>query len=344
MIKESTVCYVILLNYNSWKDTIECVESVMKSDLDQFKIIICDNHSNNQSLEHMKRWAAGEEIAHCSNNKIIKEIVYPLISKPLSYQEFDENVEKQNKIKITNKITFISLTDNRGFAGGMNAGISLAVSQPDCQYVWCLNNDTVVKPDAMRKLVEKISSNPHNGICSSKGMYYDSPGQEQWLINQTGFNRWLCIRSTISNRALKMQKMASYNGASFMVTREFIQKVGLMEERYFLYCEEWDWTIRGKRAGFRLTYAEDSVIYHKQGRTTGGTELRKSYLADYYGVRSKILFTQKFYPYCLPTVYLGLIAAMLNRVRRKQYNRIWMILKLMINPYPKLEQNDKGNI
>ena len=124
MIKESTVCYVILLNYNSWKDTIECVESVMKSDLDQFKIIICDNHSNNQSLEHMKRWAAGEEIAHCSNNKIIKEIVYPLISKPLSYQEFDENVEKQNKIKITNKITFISLTDNRGFAGGMNAGIS----------------------------------------------------------------------------------------------------------------------------------------------------------------------------------------------------------------------------
>ena len=330
-------CYIIILNYNTWEDTIECIESVLKSDYQDIKVVVCDNHSENQSLTHLEKWAQGNESVSCIKNAFIRKFIYPLVPKPLIYQKLDEKDVRDNSAIEAGILNFIANSANKGFAGGMNVGIRFALNQHDCQYIWCLNNDTVVAPDALKKMIITTENNRNIGICSSRSYYYDAPDEEQWLIHRTGFNKWLCISSSINDSALKRQKMASYNGASFVVTAEFVKKVGLMEEKYFLYCEEWDWTIRGKKAGFKLAFATDSRIYHKQGRTTGGTEIYKSYTADYYGVRSKILFTRKFYPYCIPTVYIGLIAAIVNRIRRKQYNRVGMILKLMLNPYPTLK-------
>lgn len=84
--------------------------------------------------------------------------------------------------------------------------------------------------------------------------------------------------------------------------------------------------------------ALDSFVYHKEGSSTGGKAKSKSLIADYYGIRNRILFTKKYYKYCLPTVYLGLILAIINRIRRRQFTRILMILKLMFNPYPKFNE------
>ncbi len=334
--EQKKCCYVVILNYNSWKDTIECLESALKSDYFNFKVIVCDNNSPNDSIKHMIAWANGKETVSFSINPAIKNAVLPILGKPIPFDYYAESTDLN--MEFTKSVNFIKLSENKGFAGGMNIGIKAAMRQSDCGYIWCLNNDTVVDRSAMRLMIEKVEKLSNIGICSSRSFYYSEPKKEQWLIHKTGFNKWLCISAKISNRALKRQLMASYNGASFIVTPEFISRVGLMEEKYFLYCEEWDWTIRGKRQGFKLAFAPDSYIYHKQGKTTGGTENRKSVIADYYGVRSKILFTRKFYPYCIPTVYLGLLITIINRIRRKQYKRVWMILKLMVNPEPKLKK------
>lgn len=325
-------CYVVILNYNSWQDTIECLESVLKSDYFNFKIIVCDNNSSNDSIEHMISWANGKEKVSFSMNSIIQNAVLPILKKPVHFACYSETTD--SKEQFTKLVNFIKISRNKGFAGGMNIGIKAAMRQSDCGYIWCLNNDTVVDRAAMRLMIETIEGTNNIGICSSRTFYYLEPETEQWLIHKTGFNKWLCISAKISDEELEKQLMASYNGASFIVTPNFIRKVGMMEEKYFLYCEEWDWTIRGKKQGFKLAFAPDSIVYHKQGKTTGGTENKKSIIADYYGVRSKILFTRKFYPYCIPTVYLGLLIAIINRIRRKQYKRIWMILKLMLNPKP----------
>jgi len=116
------------------------------------------------------------------------------------------------------------------------------------------------------------------------------------------------------------------------VSREFIEDVGFMFEDYFLYYEELDWILRGKRKGWQIGYCWDSVVYHKEGASIGSNieGKKKSELADYYFFRNRIKFTKKFCPQFLITVYLGFIITVFNRIRRGQFRRlklIWKVLK-----------------
>lgn len=82
---------------------------------------------------------------------------------------------------------------------------------------------------------------------------------------------------------------------------------------------------------YKLGYFKNSIIYHKEGGTINKEcKKEKSLLSDFYSVRNRILVTEKFYKYCLPTVYLGIIITMINRIKRKQYKRIYLFIKLMI--------------
>jgi len=119
-------------------------------------------------------------------------------------------------------------------------------------------------------------------------------------------------------------------GASMMVSRNFIKDTGLMNEEYFLYFEELDWATRGKK--YRLAYARDSIVYHKEGGSTGFSShwTKRSMAADYWGQRNRLVFTRNFYPLALPVVYLTLIVFMLRCLYRKQWDRAKMMLKLIL--------------
>lgn len=104
-----------------------------------------------------------------------------------------------------------------------------------------------------------------------------------------------------------------------------------MCEDYFLYYEEPDWAVRA-HGKFDIGCEPRSIIYHKEGAVIGANAAKpnhKSLLADYFSMRNRLLFTRKFYPYCLPTVYISSLGMLWNRFRRHQYNRIWMFIKLL---------------
>jgi len=107
-----------------------------------------------------------------------------------------------------------------------------------------------------------------------------------------------------------------------LVSLPFLRDVGLMDERYFLYYEEIDWVARARRR-YSLEFAPDSIVYHKEGASTGTT---RSDFADFHIVQSRVAFTRRHFPYALPTVYLGLVCMIFNRIRRNQWDRIAMIL------------------
>ena len=89
----------------------------------------------------------------------------------------------------------------------------------------------------------------------------------------------------------------------------------------------------GTCAGGIIPCNLNSVVYHKEGASAGGNtkdKNTKSKISDYYSIRNRVLFTKKYFIEYLPTVYLGLILTIVNRVRRKQYNRVWMVLKIML--------------
>jgi GT2 family glycosyltransferase len=94
-------------------------------------------------------------------------------------------------------------------------------------------------------------------------------------------------------------------GAAMLVCREFIEKVGLLDDRCFLFCEEVDWCMR--RGKYRLGYAHDSIVWHGHGTTTGASNnhAERSELSVYLGERNKLLLSRRFFPHLYPVIVLS---------------------------------------
>jgi GT2 family glycosyltransferase len=188
-------------------------------------------------------------------------------------------------------------------------------------------------------LVTHARLDPSIGICGSKLVYY----YHQKLIQAWGggrYNKWLGVANNLgmgSSIDLNIdpveveQNLDFIMGASMLVSRSFINDIGLMNEQYFLCFEELDWIVRAK-GKYRLGYADRSIVYHKEGGSTGNNsdKNQRSYLSDYYNQRSYIVFTRTYYPHLRPLIYLHLWITLVNRLRRKQLDRIPMIWKLVL--------------
>lgn len=320
-------CYVILTNYNGDMDTIECLESLLRVTSVDLRIIVVDNSPTMKSIQRIQEWGQGKRAATYSDNPILNELVYPYIKKPISLACVNQG---EDISQLETKVILTHMPNNRGFAAAMNWGIRLAQREGLYDYYWILNNDTVVDEDAARLMIEKCKTNEKIGICGSKQCLYDNPQEQQ--KEEFGFNKWIC-RDKVIPVDSPQKDIMKYSGASFIVTSNFLDKTGLMNEEYFLYCEEHDWVIRGREQGFLVAHEDKAIIYHKGGKSTGEYQSDfGSYLADYYYHRSRILFTLKFYPYCLPTLYLAYLGSILKRLRWRKYDRIVMLIRLMINP------------
>jgi GT2 family glycosyltransferase len=123
-------------------------------------------------------------------------------------------------------------------------------------------------------------------------------------------------------------------GASLFVTDHFLQSVGLMDERYFLFYEEMDWAERGRRLGFRPAVALNSRLRHREGASTGshGSARNKSLLAEHYGVVNRLRITRKLWPHYLPLVWASLWLVVVNRLVYREFRRAALVLRLMFSP------------
>jgi GT2 family glycosyltransferase len=279
MERPGRVC-VCVLNWNGWRDTIECLESVLRSDYPDYQVVVVDNGSDDASLDRIRRWAAGEMLPPHAAPPGLVELTNPPIAKPVRSEVYpSEHIELGRcEVGLDVPLLLIRSSRNLGFAGGMNVGLRYAMLA-GFEYVWLLNNDTVIAPDALRTLVTRAERDPQIGICGSTLLEYDNPLGVQAL---GGFrhNVWLGVSShlgansryepaSLDERVVEA-KMDGVQGASMLVSKRFLQEVGLLSEDYFLYFEEHDWAARARRSGFRLGYSARSVVYHKEGRSTGG--------------------------------------------------------------------------
>ena len=166
--------YIIILNYNGWQDTIECVESVFHSSYSEYRIVIVDNASPNDSLAQIRCWAKGE----CRFEEEVRypELVYPNVSKPLDVTYCQEQETYENINLKDQEIIVIKSNKNRGFASGNNIGMKLALAQKECDFIWLLNNDTVVEKNTLATMISKYKSVDEKiGVMGSTLYYYDNP-------------------------------------------------------------------------------------------------------------------------------------------------------------------------
>lgn len=266
----------------------------MRLDYASFQVIVCDNASGDNSLDRIAEWASGSIASGCSNPEL-QYLTSPPCSKPIPFLRIEPG--EWVPLETRNEKLFLEQTGaNLGFAGGNNVGLRRALSAGDLAYVWLLNNDTVVERGALSSLVATMQGGPDVGICGSTLLYYHSPRTVQALGGST-YNRWTARAGHIGlGRDIddappchEVERQLQYVvGASMMVSRSFLEQIGLLNEQYFIYFEEIDWATRAK-GKFSMASCPRSLGYHKEGGTTGSTPLaqKRSALTELYATRSR---------------------------------------------------------
>lgn len=312
--------YIIIVNWNGWRDTIECLESLQRITYSGCSVVLCDNGSDNESVAHFRNWAN---------------------QKGVTYAEYQrEEAEAGGQADADPWLVLIRNGENLGFAGGNNVGLRYALARNDLSYAWLLNNDTVVEPEALSHMVKRMELLPSAGMCGSTICYYHEPQRIQ-ALGGGYYCRWIGLpwhygRFTNQGKPRNSSKAEAWmnyvEGASMLVSKQFLKEIGLMCEDYFLYFEEADWAVRAKDK-FRLLYSSESVVYHKVGGSIGtrSNPAKKSYTCDYFNIRNRIVFTLRYFPLALPSIYLVILGELLLRLVLGKWDRVVMILRLLFD-------------
>lgn len=263
--------YIILLNWNGFPDTLECLESLKKIDYPNFEVIVVDNNSTGDDVNIIKE----------KFGDFVKELI---VSK-----------------------------DNLGFSGGNNLGIEYSLNE-GADFILLLNNDTIVEPDFLSKLLDVFINKDSVGISAPQINYYNTPeivwtvGGKISKLRGSGFAYSDKNESEID----KNEKFVTFaSGCCLLIKREVFEKVGLFDEKFFLYVEDTDFCYRSLKAGYKIIVSPTSKIYHKVGSSTS-EDLKQIPL--YYTTRNRLHFARKnFYGFhFITTIYI--FTAMLYKI------------------------------
>jgi len=291
--------YIIIVNYNNWEDTIECMESLLQSNYKDFQIIVVDNKSENNSMEYIKLWADGLLQSPSNKNFEIERVINMPVQKPVKYSFYFENELNDKNILDLKKdynvcLILIQANENKGFAAGNNIGIRYSLLKNDFDSIILLNNDTVVHSDAISKIIEAKQNYGDKAIYGGRIFYYEKPD----IIWYDGgcFNEWLG-RSIHINLGKKVKYSNELKEVSFvtfcyvLIPKYIIEKVGLLDESYFMYVEDLDYSYKIMKSGYQLYQVRDSVIWHKIGSSTGNSI---SEMSSYFYYRNSLIFRMRY--------------------------------------------------
>ncbi|MCC2675628.1 MAG: hypothetical protein K0R58_2575, partial [Ramlibacter sp.] len=316
--RATAVCAVIV-NWNGWRDTVACLESLFALRDAPLRVVVCDNGSTDDSRGELARYLA----TRCSG-----------WSDAPGEPGFDAPPAATEEEVVA--VHLLPLPRNLGYAGGANAGIDWVRQRWSPRGFWILNNDVEAQQGALRTLLAAHASVPRAGICGSVLLDWDAPERVQAVAGV--YRRWLGVgwhdtHLPVDAGALSVD--VDYPvGASMYVDAGYLDAVGPMDPGYFLYCEEMDWAERGRQAGYRAVVALGSRLRHKEGASTGsrGGVRHKSLLSEQAGVVSRLRITRKFWPHLLPVVWSSLVLVIADRLLHRESARAALVLRLMFKP------------
>lgn len=185
-------------------------------------------------------------------------------------------------------IPLICTSANLGFAAGCNLGLQQAIEQ-GYEYAFLLNNDAFPAPDMFRRLLAEVG--PDIGLLSPK-IFYESEPTRIWFSGADQHPVLLEKRNDGRKQFdapywANSRDVAYLLGTGLLINLAAISKVGLLDERFFMYYEDLDWSIRFRQAGYRLRLVAHAHLFHRVAVSTGGEDapLRRYHLA-----RSSVIF------------------------------------------------------
>ena len=256
---------IIILNWNGQRYLAPCLDAVLAQTFHDFEVILVDNGSTDGSPEMVAQ-------------------AFPAVH-------------------------LVTREENLGFAAGNNLAlreISNLKSQIP-QYVWLLNPDTEVQAGATAALVSALDANSRAGVAGAKLLYPDGSLQQS-AFRFPGLLQLTCDLFPLPARFYETSLNGRYPrrlyegqapfpvdhplGAAMMVRAETIAEVGLLDEGFWMYCEEIDWCWRMRQAGWRAYCVPAAQVVHHAGRSTG--QVRVASFAALW--RSRLRLYDKHYP------------------------------------------------
>ena len=205
------------------------------------------------------------------------------------------------------EIELVVLTKNRGFAGGVNAGIRRAVGLGS-KYIGLLNSDAITDKNWLKNLVDFLDKHPKAGIATAKilnqtGEYLDSTGD---IYTIWGLPYPLGRREADTGQYDNQRWVFGASGGASLYKTEMFNEIGLFDEDFFAYYEDVDISFRAQLAGWKVAYVPKAVVYHQ----IGGTSNRIRGFATYHTLKNLPLLLWKNVPWPLmPKVWPRLALA-----------------------------------
>ena len=312
---------IIILNFNSWQHTIECLESLYKIKYSNYGVILIDNGSKDDSIEKIREYAAGKL-------KIKSDFFdYNKTNKPIEIIEYTKDqVQDLNFINNFNEKALILIKNdkNYGFTKGNNIGIQYTLKHYPSDYILLLNNDTIVDENFLNEMINVAESVNSIGFVGAKTYYYKCQPSLllkkflhirhplnhfykcnckiencKTVIQSVGCkqNLWTGNSSLISSMQIDKgqfneDKIVDFIHGSCMLTKiEMIKEIGVLDKNFFSYREENDWCLRGKEHDWESVVSHRAVIWHKGKGSTGGGNFRP--LSEYYMTKNKFILMKK---------------------------------------------------
>jgi N-acetylglucosaminyl-diphospho-decaprenol L-rhamnosyltransferase len=297
---------VSIVGFRNAEDVANCLRALTHSTHANYVVSVCEN---------------GGAMAF---DALVEEVGAIALSSEDRLHPVDERIGRTwcGRLSVGNQpIWLFEATANLGYAGGVNVTLRQIHTDPSWSAVWLLNPDTEPDAHALSALVLRAHATGA-AIVGGRLVFHDT-GRIQlcggrWRpILARGLNIGLNEPGDALMDTTEIERTMTYvSGAALYATREFINEVGLMDERYFLYCEDIEWCLRISPS--RLRYADDSTVRHKHGTAIGShrNHSERSATSIYFSERNKLLMSRRLYRNKYPlivTVSLGLILQYLVR-------------------------------
>lgn len=294
---------VVILNWNNWGDTIECLESIYLSrPPHEWRVVVVDNGSTDDSIEKIQRWAEGRINVRSKlfdghyRNKPIPCLVLDHSEAKADGTSSGESISPPKTEWSGPPIVLIRVPGNLGYAGGNNVGIRYAL-QHGFRYIGLLNNDTVVDPEMLGVLMSSFNENAEVGILGVKTLYYDNPGTIWYAGSDLDLLRGITPFRGVGRRdgpdfsGIRPTDVVS--GHALFARREVFERVGLLDEDLFLIWEDTELCIRTARlSSFRICINLDARLWHKAGGISSSG--LRSPAATYFANRNRLRVVRRY--------------------------------------------------
>lgn len=279
---------ILVLNWNGWRDTLECLASLFRSSYPNYQVVLLDNNSTDDSVHRITAWTDGDGRSRDDAGECFlpgQALPYILYDRPTAEQGGMREEESRISLRLPSSIpaplVIIQTGGNLGFAGGNNVGMRYAL-QRGAEYILLLNNDAILRSHStLATMVEFMESHPDAGACGGRLFYPDGTAQTSYgnfpslpralaflfpvyKLLPRGLFRNVKRANVVPNESIREPLPVDYpSGACILVRNETINEVGLLDERFFMYAEETDWCLRMMKHGWRRYYVPQAEVIHK---------------------------------------------------------------------------------